>query len=76
MGDVWDGTYPGLSFYVFLVSSYLKFNAKQICWELHDVDILQYSKGIRSKLEELFVKMITPDRFLGKHEDTTIVYGS
>jgi glycosyltransferase involved in cell wall biosynthesis len=60
----------------FLFLPFLKLNAKQICWELHDIDILQYSKGIRGKIEELFVKIVTQDKFLGKHADIIIVHGS
>jgi glycosyltransferase involved in cell wall biosynthesis len=61
---------------LFLFLPFLKLKGKQICWELHDVDILPFSKGLRGKLEVLFVKLITQPSVLARYADKIIVHSS
>nr|MDP9290579.1 glycosyltransferase family 4 protein [Thermoproteota archaeon] len=46
----------------------------QICWELHDINIFTPSKGIRGKLQTLFLKTVSQPTLVGKYADIIIVH--
>jgi glycosyltransferase involved in cell wall biosynthesis len=60
----------------FLFLPLLKIRGKQIFWTWHDVNLRPSSKGLRGKLELLYINAITQPYLLTKFVDTIIVHGS
>jgi glycosyltransferase involved in cell wall biosynthesis len=60
----------------FLFLPMLKLRAKKIYWTLHDVKLRPSSKGLRGKLEVLYVRIIAQSKLLRKYADIIIVHGS
>ena len=60
----------------FLFLPMLKLRAKKIFWTLHDIKLRPSSKGLRGKLEVLYVRVIAQPKLLSKYADIIMVHGS
>lgn len=59
----------------FLFIPYLKLKRKRICWTLHDVNLRPSSKGIRGKLELLYVNTVVQPSLIRRNANKIIVHG-
>lgn len=63
----------------FLFIPLLKLRKKQICWSLHDLDLLclwrnLFAQGINGRLQVMFQKIVTQPTLLTKHIDKILVH--
>ena len=61
------------TFFVFV--PFLKLMHKRIVWTLHDVNLRPSSKGLRGRLELLYVNSVTLPSFIRRYADKIIVHG-
>lgn len=60
----------------FLFIPIIKLRSRRICWTLHDVRLRPSSRGMRGKMELLYMRTITQTSILKKYADSIIVHGT
>ena len=60
----------------FLFVPLLKLRRKRICWTMHDVEIFNFTTGLRGKLQVLFLKIVSQPGFTSKYADKIFVHAS
>ena len=59
----------------FLFLPFLKLKHKRLCWTLHDVTLRPSSRGLRGKLELLYMNAVTQPSLMRRFADKIIVHG-